>query len=339
MKEIFGLLPDGKEVNLYTLTNKNGIEVKIANFGGLIHSIKTPDKDGNFEDILLGFKNLEGYLSAENPYFNCLIGRFGNRIANGKFSLNGKEYKLAANDDVNHLHGGLKGFDKVIWDAVEIKNGLELSYFSADGEEGYPGNLKVKVIYLLTDDNELVIRYFAETDAATPVNLTHHAYFNLTGNTKRDVLDHQVMIDALKYTEINDKLIPTGQNPLVEGTAFDFRKFKAIGKDIKSIGLGYDHNFVLEGSGLRKIAEAIEPQSKRKMEVYTTSIGVQFYTGNFLTEKVKGKKAGGYQKHDGFCLETQFFPDSPNIPSFPSCILQPGEQFKQETIYKFSIDK
>jgi aldose 1-epimerase len=343
MKEVFGVCPDGIEVYLFTLKNKNGIEIKITNFGGIVHSLKIPDKDGKFEDILLGFKDFKGYLGSENPYFNCLIGRFGNRIANAKFSLEGKEYLLAVNDGPNHLHGGKKGFDKVVWKAKEIakseSNELELSYFSPDGEEAYPGNLQVDVTYILTDKNEFIIKYLAKTDKTTPVNLTHHAYFNFSGNAKTDVLDHLVKIDASNYTEVNANLVPTGKNPPVEGTPFDFRKMKSIGHDIKNTPAGYDHNFVLNGKGLRKIAEVIEPLSKRKMEVFTTSIGVQFYTGNFLNDKILGKKEGGYKIHDGFCLETQYFPDSPNIPSFPSCLLHPGEKFEQQTIYQFSVDK
>jgi aldose 1-epimerase len=341
MKAVFGKSPCGKEVYLYTLKNKNGVEIQIANYGGIVHSLKVPDVKGGFEDILLGFNDFNGYLSPENPYFNCIIGRVGNRLGNAKFTLNGKEYKLAVNDGKNHLHGGIKAFDKVVWDVKEISTdegtGLELSYYSPDGEENYPGNLQVKVTYILTDQNEFKIKYLAETDQATPVNLTHHAYFNLCGNTKRDVLEHEVQINASKFTEVDANLIPTGTNPPVEGTAFDFRKVKNIGKDIKNAGMGYDHNFVIDGEGLRKIAEVIEPVSKRKMEVFSTSIGVQFYTGNFLNEKILGKKANGYQKHDGFCLETQYFPDSPNIPSFPSCILQPGQKFEEETIFRFSI--
>jgi aldose 1-epimerase len=341
MKEVFGQCPDGKEVFLYTLKNKNGIEIKITNFGGIVHSLKIPDKDGKFEDILLGFKDFKGYLGSENPYFNCLVGRFGNRIANAKFSLEGKEYLLAANDGPNHLHGGKKGFDKVVWNVKETNksNELELSYFSPDGEEGYPGNLQVDVTYILTDKNEFIIKYLAKTDKTTPVNLTHHAYFNFSGNAKTDVLGHLVKIEASNYTEVNANLVPTGKNPPVEGTPFDFRKLKSIGHDIKNTTAGYDHNFVLNGKGLRKIAEVIEPLSKRKMEVFSTSIGVQFYTGNFLNNKILGKKEGGYKIHDGFCLETQYFPDSPNIPAFPSCLLHPGEKFEQQTIYLFSVDK
>ena len=340
MKKVFGKSPDGKEVYLFTLKNKNGVEIQVTNFGGIVHSLKVPDYAGKLDDILLGFNDFEGYLSSENPYFNSIIGRFGNRIGKGRFNLDGKEYHLAINNGPNHLHGGIKGFDKVVWDAEEIltaeDTGLVLNYLSSDGEENYPGNLKVRVIYLLSENNEFIIRYYAETDQATPVNLTHHAYFNLDG--KDNVLGHQVQINASKYTSVDKDLIPTGENPDVDGTPFDFRKLKPIGLHIEAIGMGYDHNFVLDGSGLRKVAEVVEPQSKRKMEVFTTSPGMQFYTGNYLNENILGKKQGGYHKHDAFCFETQFFPDSPNKPMFPSCILRPGEKFEQETRYKFSVN-
>lgn len=341
MKTVFGKSQSGKEVYLYTLKNKNGVEIQITNYGGIVHSLLVPDKNGKFEDILLGFNDLDGYLSSENPYFNCLIGRFGNRLAKAHFALDGKEYHLAVNNGPNHLHGGIKGFDKVVWDAKEFNSeegmALELNYFSPDGEEGYPGNLKVKVIYILTDKNEFKIKYQAETDKATPVNLTHHAYFNFSSDKKQNILGHLIQLNASKYTQVDEDSIPIGVNSAVEGTPFDFRKMKSIGADIAGAGLGYDHNYVLDGEGLRKVAEVVEPESKRKMEVYTTSIGVQFYTGNYLNEKILGKKANGYQKHDGFCLETQFFPDSPNQASFPSCILRPGQKFEEETIYQFSV--
>jgi aldose 1-epimerase len=340
MEEIFGHGLINEKVYLFTLKNKNGLEIKISNYGGIVHSFLVPDKDGHFEDILLGFDDFKGYLSPENPYFGCLVGRVANRISNSKFVLDGKEYKLAKNEGENHLHGGVKSFDKVIWDVNEISDneetGIELSYLSPDGEEGYPGNLQVKVTYILSDNNEFKIKYLAETDKDTPVNLTHHAYFNLCGNAKRNVLDHAILINASSYTEIDNNSLPTGHNLGVEGTPFDFRKMKAIGRDILSISNGYDHNFVIDGKGLKKAAEVIESQSKRKMEVFTTSLGVQFYTGNYLNPAVIGKNGKAYQKHDGFCLETQYFPDAINIPNFPSCLLIPKSKFEEETIYKFS---
>jgi len=345
-KEVFGKTFDGKEVYLFTLENKNGMIVKIINYGGIINSIMVPDNQGKIEDVVLGYKNLDDYVSKGNPtYFGCLVGRFANRIAKGKFKLDGIEYKLATNNQPNHLHGGLKGFDKVIWDAKEqsdsISSALELTYLSKDGEEGYPGNLKVKVVYTLTNDNELKLEYFAETDKATPINLTNHSYFNLSGDAKRDILDHEIKIDADKYTPINETLIPTGELKEVKGTPFDFREFKKIGKDLAATIIGYDHNFVLnsKGPGMHKIVEVIENQSKRKMEVFTDQIGVQFYTGNFLDGSLIGKEGKPYNKHFGFCLETQHFPDSPNQPNFPSCILKPGEKYNYTTIYKFSVLK
>jgi len=342
-KEVYGKTLDSQEVSLFILENANGMIVKITNYGGTITSILFPDKQGKIEDVVLGYKDFSGYLDKGNPFFGCLVGRFANRIAKGKFKLDGVEYKLAINNGPNSLHGGLKGFDKVVWEAKEISDsistGLELSYLSKDGEEGYPGNFLAKVIYTLTNNDELKIEYFAETDKSTPINLTNHTYFNLTGDAKRDILDHEIKIEATKFTPVAEDLIPTGELKEVKETPFDFSELKKIGKDMAATGAGYDHNYVVnEGkTGIQKIAEVIENESKRKLEVFTDQIGVQFYTGNFLDGTVIGREGKPYSKHFGFCLETQHFPDSPNQPNFPSCILKPGEKFNQTTIYKFSI--
>ena len=343
MKEFFGKSNEGTDVYLYTLENKNKMCVKITNYGGTVCSILFPDKEGKVEDLLLGFSDLNGYLAEGNPYFGCLVGRFANRINQGIFTLDGVEYKLAQNDGPNHLHGGIKGFDKVVWESKEIEEngcqGIQLTYFSKDGEEGYPGNLSVSVSYILTGENELKIKYEAETDKATPLNLTNHCYFNLCGNAKRDVLDHEVKIFANAYTPVNENLIPTGELAKVEGGPFDFREFKKIGQDIVQVSGGYDHNFVLnlDKSRITKIAEVVENISARVLEVFTSEPGVQLYTGNFLDGSLIGKEGFPYKKHFGFCLETQHFPDSPNCPEFPNVILKPGEKYTQETSYKFSI--
>ncbi|QMU26766.1 aldose epimerase family protein [Adhaeribacter radiodurans] len=342
-KEVFGKTPEGTEVNLYTLTNQNGITVQIINYGAIITSIITPDRNGQAGDVVLGFDNLKDYL-AEHPYFGAVAGRCANRIAKGKFTLNGKEYTLAINNGPNHLHGGLKGFDKKVWEATEIptQNALKLTYTSKDGEEGYPGNLTVSVTYTLTNENELKIDYEATTDKATPINLTNHSYFNLAAGQAEDVLNHEVVIYADRYTIVDEDLIPTGELPLVAGTAMDFSVPHTIGSRISQVaGNGYDHNYVLNNSQNGKLGLAAvvhEPQTDRVMEVYTTQPGVQFYSGNFLNGSLTGK-GHVYKKHYGFCLETQHFPDSPNQPEFPSAILNPGETFQQSTIYKFSVQK
>lgn len=350
-KDAFGKTADGKQVDLYTFTNANGVEVRIMTYGGIVVSIKTPDKDGQFADISLGFDSLDGYLG-KHPYFGALVGRYGNRIAKGKFTLDGKEYTLAVNNDVNALHGGLKGFDKQVWDAKEITvkglPALELTYLSKDGEEGYPGNLKCKVIYSLSNDNELKIEYFAETDKATPLNLTNHAYFNLAGEGNGTILDHVLMLKADKCTPVDKTLIPTGELRPVKGTPLDFTTPTRIGDRIDAtddeqiqFGGGYDHNFVLNNqSGKLELGGRVtEPTTGRVMEFFTTQPGVQFYTGNFLDGTVIGKGGKAYQKRFGFCLETQHYPDSPNHPEFPSCILKPGEKYHQVTVYKFSAQK
>ena len=340
-KEHFGKTNDGKNVDLFYLTNKNGTVVKITNYGGIITSIIVPDKIGKFDDIVLGFNTLNKYLKA-HPYFGAIIGRYANRISKAKFFLNGNEYKLATNNGKNHLHGGIKGFDKVLWKAKEIKKEneicLKLSYLSKDGEEGYPGNLSIIVTYSLTNNDELKIDYEAETDKATPINLTNHSYFNLKGAGKSDILSHVLTIYADKYTPVDKGLIPTGELKKVKGTPMDFLKPYAIGLRIKEVKGGYDHNFVLNHKKgiLSPAARVYEPETGRVIEILTTQPGIQFYSGNFLNGTIKGKNGKQYNKHYGFCLETQHFPDSPNLPNFPSTILKPGEKYSQTTIYKFS---
>lgn len=333
---------DGKKVMLYTLTNSNGVEVKISNYGGTITSWVTPDKSGNKSDIVLGFDNLEGYLN-KPPYFGATIGRYGNRIANGKFTIDGKTYDLAANDGKNHLHGGEKGFDKVVWDVMPSanNNALTLHYISKDGEEGYPGNLDVTVMFTLTSDNELRIEYNAKTDKATPVNLTNHSYFNLTGDVSNTILNHVLWVDADRYTPVDKGLIPTGELKSVKGTPFDFTEPTKIGSRIDAVEGGYDHNFVLNNSdsSLKLVAYVTDSVSGRRLDVSTTEPGLQFYTGNFLNGSIQTSNGKSIGKNSAFCLETQHFPNSPNQPSFPSTILQPGQQYHTVTTYKVSITK
>ena len=331
---------DGKKVYLYTLTNGNGDMVKISNYGGIITSWITPDSKGNKSSIVLGFNDLKGYL-AHPPYFGATVGRYGNRIANAKFTLDGKTYKLAANNGKNSLHGGLKGFDKVVWDAAPLTDStpvLTLNYLSKDGEEGFPGNLKVSITFSLSNDNELKIEYNAETDKATPVNLTNHSYFNLSGDVSNTILSETLMIDADRYTPVDTSLIPTGELKAVKGTPFDFTTPHKIGERIDQVKGGYDHNFVLnkKGSDLDKVAEVTDSISGRKLEVHTTQPGVQFYTGNFLDGSIKTDDGKPIQQHAALCLETQHFPDSPNKPAFPSTILKPGEKYHTVTVYKVS---
>jgi aldose 1-epimerase len=333
---------EGEAITKYTLTNPNGIQVGIINYGGTVTDIITPDKAGNKGNVVLGFDSLSGYLQKGNPFFGSLVGRYGNRIANAKFTLDGRTYTLAANNNGNSLHGGNKGFDKVIWIAEKPAgdSSLQLTYISKEGEEGYPGNLSVKIIYTLTADNGLKIDYSATTDEATPVNLTNHAYFNLSAGKDSTILGHELMIKANKYTEVNDNLIPTGNLPDVKGGPMDFTTAKVIGKDIAQVKGGFDHNWVLNktGNSLDKIAELHDPSSGRLMEVWTTEPGVQFYSGNFLNGTLTNTRGGAkYVKHAGLCLETQHFPDSPNQPSFPGTILKPGETYRQTTIYKFTV--
>jgi aldose 1-epimerase len=346
-KQVFGKTSSGETVELYTLTNSKGMEATIMTYGGIIVSLKVPDRSGKSGDVVLGFDSFEAYLK-EHPYFGAIIGRYGNRIGKGRFSLNGVEYKLARDDGENHLHGGIKGFDKVVWKAKQVegrgRSALELSYLSKDGEEGYPGNLSVTVTYTLTEANEVRIDYQATTDKDTVVNLTNHSYFNLAGQGEGDILGHQMMINADRFTPIDSGLIPTGELQSVDGTPFDFRRPHTIGERIEvdvqqlKFGKGYDHDFVLNGSAgtLRLAARVIEPGSGRVMEVSTTEPGVQFYSGNFLDGKLRGKGGKVYQARYGFCLETQHFPDSPNKPGFPSVVLKPGGRYQTTTVYRFS---
>ena len=335
----FGAIGNEKVVQ-YTITNPNGVIVKILNYGGTVTNIIVPDKNGNMGDVVLGFDSLAGYRQTGNPYMGCLVGRYANRIANAKFNLDGTTYTLAANNDGNTLHGGLRGFDKVIWGskANAGDSSLTLAYSSRDGEEGYPGNLSVEVTYTLGSNNELRIEYLATTDKPTPVNLTNHTYWNLSAGADSTILDHELMLKAELFTPANKKLIPTGAFAEVKGTPMDFTVPKKIGKEIAQVAGGYDHNWVLSrtGEGAELIGSVYHAPSGRFMEVYTTEPGIQFYTGNFLNGTLRGKNNKIIVKHGGLCLETQHFPDSPNQKDFPSTILKPGEAYKQTTIYKFS---
>jgi len=328
-------------IRQYTLTNANGMQVKIINYGGTITNLLVPDRQKQMGDVVLGYDSLGGYLQKANPYFGCLVGRYANRIAQGSFTLDGTTYTLAKNDGNNSLHGGLKGFDKVIWQADQYTDStLQLAYVSKDGQEGYPGTLTIVVLYTVTADNGLKISYSATTEKATPVNLTNHAYFNLSAGKDSTILNHELMIHAAQYTEVNNELIPTGKLPDVKGTPMDFTKAKRIGQDIDSVKGGYDHNWVLTRTaeeGLQKAAELYDPTSGRFMEVFTTQPGLQFYTGNFLDGTLHGKGGRTIVKHGALCLETQHFPDGPNQPSFPNTILRPGETYQQTTVYKFSV--
>jgi aldose 1-epimerase len=333
---------DGKKVYLFTLVNNEGTEVKISNYGGIVTSFVTADKNGKRSGIVIGFDSLGPYLQ-KPPYFGALIGRYGNRIGDAKFILDGTVYKLAANNGRNHLHGGIKGFDKVVWDGTVMSDSvpsLTLTYLSKDGEEGYPGNLKVQVQYTLTDEDELKIEYNAETDKATPVNLTNHSYFNLSGDVSNTILNHTLMIEADHYTPVDSTLIPTGEIKAVKGTPFDFTSPKKIGRDIDSVHGGYDHNWVLnkKDSSLQKVAVLSDSISGRSLEVYTTEPGLQFYTGNFLDGKFINRGGEPVNLHAALCLETQHFPDSPNKPGFPSTNLKPGEKYHTLTIYKVKHD-
>ena len=333
---------DGKKVYLFTLVNDKGTEVKITNYGGRVTSFVTADKNNNRSDIVVGFDSLQPYLQ-KPPYFGALIGRYGNRIGDAKFTLDGTTYKLAANNGKNHLHGGIKGFDKVVWDASTVADSvpsLTLKYLSKDGEEGYPGNLDVTVQYTLTNDDELKIEYNAETDKATPVNLTNHSYFNLSGDVSNTILNHTLMIDADNYTPVDSTLIPTGEIKPVKGTPFDFTSPKKIGRDIGSVKGGYDHNWVLnkKDASLQKVAVLSDSVSGRSLEVYTTEPGLQFYTGNFLDGKFINRDGKAINQHTALCMETQHFPDSPNKPNFPSTILKPGEKYHSETVYKVVLN-
>lgn len=343
--ESFGILPSGEEVTLFTMTNTNGLVAKVMSYGGIITSFKVPDKDGQLEDIVLGYDNLQGYLDA-TPYFGAIIGRYGNRIAKGKFTLDSVEYDLAINNIGNHLHGGLAGFDKVNWKVTEVPSekgvALAFSRVSPDMEEGYPGNLDVTVVYTLGNDNTLEFDYTATTDKATVVNLTQHSYFNLNGS-KSDILDHELMLNADKFLPVDSTLIPTGELRPVAGTPFDFTQFKKIGKDIDAdnqqiaYGGGFDHCWVLkeDPKEMMLAATAYEPNSGRALDVYTSEPGIQFYSGNFLDGTITGKNGIVYKHRSGFCLETQHFPDSPNQESFPTTVLNPGETYHTTTLMKF----
>ena len=340
MKAPFGTV-DNMNVFLYTLTNKNGIAVKITNYGGIITSIIIPDRNGQQGDIVLGYDSLNQYV-ANNPYFGAIVGRYANRIAKGKFMLEGKTYKLAINNGNNSLHGGIKGFDKVVWESAELEDstsvGLVLKYTSRDGEEGYPGKLVVTVTYLLNDDDELSTTIEAVTDQPSPVNLCNHTYFNL-GGANTDILGHSLTLFADRFTEVNDELIPTGNLPAVKGTAMDFTSGNMIGSRIGKVKGGYDHNYVLNKKPgvLSMAAVLLDPKTGRQVEILTTEPGVQFYSGNFLDGSIKGKEGKVYQKHYGLCLETQHFPDSPNQHLFPNTILVPGVKYFAQTIYRFGV--
>ncbi len=347
-KDSFGKLPGGDAVDLYTLTNANGVSVSITTYGGRVVSVKVPDKKGAIGDIVLGFDSLDGYL-AENPYFGALIGRYGNRIGHAQFKLDGKVYKLFVNDGPNSLHGGKVGFDKVLWTGADKSTAdtpsVELRYVSKDMEEGYPGTLNSAVTYSLTPQNELKLEYHATTDKDTVLNLTNHSYWNLAGAGEGDILGHQMTILASKFTPVDKILIPTGELKSVDGTPFDFRAATAIGARIEKddqqlkFGKGYDHNWVLDSAGgsLARCVLVSEPNSGRTMEVLTTHPGLQFYTGNFLDGTIKGKGGKVYPHRGAFCLETQHFPDSPNKPKFPTTELKPGEEYSHTTIYKFGV--
>lgn len=337
----FGKTPDGQEVDLYTLTNTNGITAKITNYGAILVSLEVPDKNGKLADITLGFDTLEGYIKG-HPYFGATVGRYANRIGGAKFKLNDLEYKLAANNVPNHLHGGIKGFDKVVWKAEEERGDsdkvlVKLSYLSKDSEEGYPGNLACTVTYTLTKDDELKINYEAETDKPTVINLTNHSYWNLAGQGNGDILGHELMLNADMYTPVDEGLIPTGEIKRVKDSPMDFTKPMIIGSRIAQVEGGYDHNYVLNSGGgtLALCARVYEPTSGRFMEIHTIQPGVQFYTGNFLDGSITGKAGKVYNKNFGFCLETQHFPDSPNKPDFPSVVLKPGDKYTTVTVHKF----
>ncbi len=343
-QQSFGKTEDGQQADLYTLTNKKGMQVAITNFGGTVVSLKVPDRSGKIEDVVLGYDKLDDY-AAGKAYFGATVGRYANRIARAKFTLDGITYTLPKNDGDNHLHGG---FNKRVWTAKDVSSGageaLELNYLSKDGEDGFPGNLSVKVVYKLTEDNELRIDYSATTDKDTVINLTNHCYFNLAGQGNGDILRQRLMIRSDRFTAVDASLIPTGALQSVKGTPFDFTKETAIGARIEQddpqlkLGKGYDHNFVLNGGAqgaLSLAARARDPQSGRGLEVWTTEPGLQLYTGNFL-DGMRGKEGKVYKRHYAFCLETQHFPDSPNHPDFPSTELKPGQRYQSTTVYKFS---
>jgi aldose 1-epimerase len=348
-KETFGAV-QGNSVELYTLTNAHGLEVRATNYGGIIVSLRVPDKHGRMDDVVLGFDKFQGYLD-NKPYFGAIIGRYANRIAGARFTLDGVQYSLAANNGPNSLHGGNIGFDKAVWKAEPFENsagvGLIFTYTSKDGEEGYPGNLNVKVTYTLTNQDELTFDYEATTDKATPINLTQHTYFNLAGEGRGDILGHELTLNADRFTPVDKTLIPTGELRAVKNTPLDFTKSATMGKGINEsdeqmvLGHGYDHTFVINRTGPGPVlaARVHEPETGRVLEVYTTEPGVQFYSGNFLDGTITGKQGHVYKQRFGFALETQHFPDSPNHPDFPSTILRPGQVYRSRTIYKFLVEK
>ena len=345
-KTAFGTTPDGKEVFKYTLTNKNGLELAVINYGAIVVSLKTPDKQGNLGDIVLGHDSLSSYLKASS-YFGAIVGRYGNRIAKGKFAIDGTVYNLAVNNDPNHLHGGLKGFDKVFWDIEEVASPdgptVKLTYQSKDGEEGYPGNLSTEVIYTLNNNNEWVITYKATTDKKTVVNLTQHTYFNLAADASKDILSHELRILSDKFLPVDKGLIPPGELKPVANTPFDFNKPTAIGARINDkdtqieYGKGYDHCWVLTKTEGLFAASVYEPTSGRYLEVMTTEPGIQFYSGNFLDGSAIGKGGVSYKQRHGLCLETEHYPDSPNKKDFPTTLLEPGQVYSTTTTYKFSV--
>jgi aldose 1-epimerase len=347
-KELFGKMADGTPVDLYTLTNTGSLQAKITTDGGAVVSLLVPDSNGKLDDVALGFGTLAEYVE-KSPYFGCIAGRYANRIAKGRFTLDGVTYTLTQNEGDNHLHGGARGFDKVVWNGQEKSDsngvGLDLTYLSRDGEEGYPGNLSAKVVYTLTNDDELRIDYQATTDKATIVNLTNHTYFNLADGGAGDILGHELMINADRFTPVDGTQITTGELRSVGSTPMDFREMTAVGARIGQddeqlrFGLGYDHNWVLNRSddALALAAKLQEPTTGRMMEVYTTEPGIQFYSGNFLDGTITGKEGKVYHYRHGLCLETQHFPDSPNQPGFPSTVLRPGETYQTTTVYRFAV--
>lgn len=352
--DTFGTLPDGAAVERYTLTNPNGLEMSVITYGAIIVSLQTPDRDGHLDDIVLGYDDLAGYFR-DTPYFGAIVGRYANRIAGGRFALDGMTYTLAQNDGQNHLHGGVQGFDKVLWDAAPFESdsgvGVTMTHLSPDGTEGYPGTVSVRVTYRLTPDNRLVVDYLATTDRATPINLSQHSYFNLAGHggLVSEVSDHVLTIHASRYTPVDSTLIPTGTLADVDGTPFDFREPTAIGARIDAPheqlrrGGGYDHNWVLDGDrdggALVPAARVVHPATGRTLDVHTTEPGLQFYSGNFLDGTITGKSGRVYAHRTGFCLETQHFPDSPNQAGFPSTILRPGEEYRSRTVFEFGVER
>lgn len=349
IKERFGKTPDGSRVDLYTLANDRGVQIKVTNYGGIIHSIISPDRYDQPANIVLGYDSLDEYLD-QQLYFGCIVGRYANRIANSNFILNGNAYALNRNEGQNHLHGGISGFDKKIWQTTAVNvpegSGLEFTGISADGEEGYPGRLTLTFCYILSDANELIIRYKAIADKPTIINLTQHSMFNLTGDMSQNILNHQLMLNAGRITPVNASLLPTGEMRDVAGTAFDFRQPVAIGARIKSddiqlgYGNGYDHNWVLNNpdGSLTPAARVIEPTTGRILEAFTTEPGLQLYTGNYLDGSSIGKGGVAYNQYAGFALEAQHFPNSPNQPEFPTTVLNPGDTYSQTTVYKFTTD-